>query len=178
MENIWKESFVHRSSWNRETNRAIYETLKGLTDKALAKDRGSWFGSLIGLLNHLIVTDIHWLDRFRPLATDAEVLIDGRLDTFSLEWKPLSHDFDVLSEGRAVIDSLLCEWFTFYPETSFGTELDYEDSGGEIHTVTDYRAFDFLLMHENYHRGQISQILDEIGLPHSFADNGSFEELK
>lgn len=175
MEGLWKVSMEHRAAYNRRINKSLYDSLGSLTRRALIRNRNSWFDSITGLLNHIIVTDIHWLDRFRPLAPHAAVLEDGRLGSFSLEWKPLSEDFAVLSEGRELIDTLICEWFAFFPEEEYGRELRYEDSGGGYHTVQAARAFDFLLMHETYHRGQISQILDEIGLPHSFADNGEFE---
>lgn len=171
----WKASYEHRAEYSRRMNEALYRELGRLSTKALKRDRASWFGSLTGLLNHIIVTDIHWLDRFRPLAADAPPLADGRLAAFTLEWKPLSDDFTVLQEGRTVIDRLFCEWFAFFPEEEYGRIFDYEDSGGGIHSVPAARAFDFVLMHQNYHRGQISQILDEIGLPHSFADNSEFE---
>ena len=174
MTGSWKASYEHRADYNRRMNQGLYEGLGQLSPVALHRDRGSWFGSLTGLLNHIIVTDIHWLDRFRPLAPDAPPLSDCRLAAFSLEWKPLSDDFSVLQEGRTVIDGLFCEWFAFYPGEEYGRMFDYRDSGGGVHSVQASRAFDFVLMHQNYHRGQISQVLDEIGLPHSFADNGEF----
>jgi uncharacterized damage-inducible protein DinB len=54
------------------------------------------------------------------------------------------------------------------------SRLKISDSGGNQHDTAAYRAFDFVFMHQNYHRGQISQNLDDLGIPHSFADNRAF----
>jgi uncharacterized damage-inducible protein DinB len=37
-------------------------------------------------------------------------------------------------------------------------------------------AFEFLFVHQTHHRGQVSQILDRLGLPNNVADNAAFLE--
>ena len=37
-------------------------------------------------------------------------------------------------------------------------------------------AFEFLFIHQTHHRGQISQILDEMGLSNNLADNAAYIE--
>ena len=175
MTGLWKNEMEHLARFNAGSNRELYRILTQLTPGALVSDRGSWFGSLTGMLNHIIVTDIHWLDRFRPLDPEAAVFTDGRLGSFSLEWKPLSEDFSVLSEGRRVVDDLISEWFVWFPEENYARDLSYLDSGGRTQSTTAARAFSFLFSHQNYHRGQISQVLDEIGLPNSFMDNLKYQ---
>jgi uncharacterized damage-inducible protein DinB len=174
MDGGWKKGIEAQARFNETKNSQLYGILGGLTSRALHRERGSWFGSLMGLLNHIIVTDLRWLDRFRPLSPDAEALCDGRLATFPMEWKPLREDFSRLREDRVLVDTLIREWFAHYPESGYPKAFSYVDSGGNQHGTTASRAFDFLFMHQNYHRGQISQILDDLGIPHSFADNGDF----
>ena len=38
------------------------------------------------------------------------------------------------------------------------------------------QAFEFLFVHQIHHRGQVSQVLDLLGLPNNFADNVAFLE--
>jgi len=38
------------------------------------------------------------------------------------------------------------------------------------------QAFEFLFLHQTHHRGQISQILDTLGLPNNLADNAAYLE--
>jgi uncharacterized damage-inducible protein DinB len=174
MDGLWKEGFRHASRYNAETNEAMYAALDALPGNALSADRGSYFGSLIGLLNHLIVTDIHWLDRYRALCPDAKSLSDGRLAAFPLSWEPLSDNFSVLADRRPVVDDLICEWFDEFPEERYGESFTYRDSKGSMHQAIASRAFDFLFLHQAHHRGQISQVMDSLGVRHNFADNGEF----
>ena len=47
--------------YNRWANERLYATAAQLTPEALAVDRGAFFGSLLGTLNHLLVTDRLWM---------------------------------------------------------------------------------------------------------------------
>ena len=38
------------------------------------------------------------------------------------------------------------------------------------------QAFEFLFLHQIHHRGQISQILDALGLPNNWGDNAAYLE--
>jgi uncharacterized damage-inducible protein DinB len=43
--------------YNLWANERLYAAAAQLTPEALAEDRGAFFGSLLGTLNHLLVTD-------------------------------------------------------------------------------------------------------------------------
>ena len=174
MERGRKNDVLHQARFNAAMNADAYQALGGLTAKALSRDRGSWFGSVVGLLNHILVTDIHWLARFRALDSAAPALADGRLDSLGLDWAPRSDDLAELSEMRSLADRLMLEWFEQFDEEKYDEAFSYVDSRGETRNAVASGAFAFLFHHQAYHRGQLSQILDEIGLPHSFADNGRF----
>ena len=174
MDGLWKGGFLRAAKYNAETNGAMYAALGGLSEKALAADRGSYFESLIGILNHLLVTDIHWLDRYRALSPGAAALNDGRLDAFDLSWAPVSGDFAVLAEKRPVVDAVIRDWFDEYPEEGYGARFSYRDSKGAMHESAAARAFDFLFLHQAHHRGQVSLVMDSLGLKHDFANNGEY----
>src|SRR5688500_18941335 len=52
------------AEYNRWSNDRLLEAAAKLDAEALAKDRGAFFGSILGTLNHLVVTDAIWLHRF------------------------------------------------------------------------------------------------------------------
>jgi len=52
------------ASYNQWMNAKIYEAARRLDASELARDRGAFFGSILGTLNHLIVGDTIWLKRF------------------------------------------------------------------------------------------------------------------
>ena len=52
------------AEYNRWMNQRLYAAAGRLDAPALAQDRGAFFGSILGTLNHLAVTDAIWLHRY------------------------------------------------------------------------------------------------------------------
>jgi uncharacterized damage-inducible protein DinB len=59
-----KEQFQLFAEYNRLMNARLYDAASQLSDSDLRKDRGAFFRSVIGTLNHILVGDIIWLKRF------------------------------------------------------------------------------------------------------------------
>jgi uncharacterized damage-inducible protein DinB len=172
-----KHAFQQRARYNQRANRELYAVLANLTDRARKRDHGSWFRSIHGILNHVIICDINWLKRFRALAPDSPVLADPRLDPPNLSWQhDLHEDFAELRETRKVVDEQICAWFAAFPASRCSARFAYHDSAGALRQATAGDAFDFLFTHQIHHRGQISQILDRSGLPNNLADNVAYLE--
>ncbi len=172
-----KNANLHLARYNRRANREMYDVLATLTDKARKRDCGSWFGSIHKILNHLIVGDLHWLHRFKPIFPESTVLADPALAPANLSWQhDLHEDFDALRQERTFVDERIIEWFEELPENRYGEPFQYRDSAGNLRNAMAGQAFAFLFLHQAHHRGQISQVLDALGLPNNFADNGPFLE--
>ena len=167
--------FQNQARYNQRANQELFQHLSALTGRARRRDTGSWFGSIHGILNHVIICDINWLRRFRPLAPDAPMLNAPDLDPPNLSWDHDLHDnFSGLRDHRIRVDQLIRDWFDDFPESGYGDTFEYRDSAGETLTAMAGRAFEFLFSHQIHHRGQISQILDTIGLPNNLADNTAY----
>ncbi len=52
-----QEHFRMFAQYNRWANKRLYACAAQLTAEALAEDHGAFFGSLLGTINHLLVTD-------------------------------------------------------------------------------------------------------------------------
>src|SRR5690554_5695870 len=59
-----KDHFELLSNYNQWMNSKVYEAAAHLSATDLAKDRGAFFGSILGTLNHIVVGDTVWLKRF------------------------------------------------------------------------------------------------------------------
>jgi uncharacterized damage-inducible protein DinB len=94
-----------------------------------------------------------------------------------LSWKEdLCENFEELRSERGFVDDRLIAWFEECPEERYGDRFQYTDSAGNLRSAVAGQAFEFLFLHQIHHRGQVSQVLDELGLPNNFADNGAFLE--
>jgi uncharacterized damage-inducible protein DinB len=173
-----KNHFSFLAQYNQRANTELYDALSRLTEKARQRDCGSWFASLHGILNHVIVTDINWLKRYRVLSGNSLVLHHPLLDSPNLSWvHPLHQEFIALRQDRVIVDELIINWFTEFPEAQYSDIFEYTDSRGMVRQAKVCDAFNFLFVHQTHHRGQIAQVLDQLGIPNNVADNIRFLEF-
>ena len=174
-----KQSFLNLARYNERVNQEMYAVLSALTGRARKQVAGSWFGSIHGILNHIIICDINWLKRYRALSPESPVLTDPRLDPPNLSWGHDLHDsFAGLREDRKIVDERIYAWFEEFPASRYDEIFEYQDSKGNRQHPTAGTAFEFLFLHQTHHRGQVSQILDSMGLSNNFADNFAYLEAQ
>jgi len=167
-----KDSYIKRATYNERANKAMFEILSGLTGRARRRDCGSYFGSLWGILDHLVTAEYIWLNRFQPLLGDSDFFKDPRLTPDNLSWyEDICGSFAELKDHSAYISQKVTEWFQVFPLEDYGKAFQYTDSKGSVQDIIAGEAFDYLFVHQLHHRGQVSQVLDEAGLPNNLADN-------
>jgi uncharacterized damage-inducible protein DinB len=157
--------------YNRAANEALIGHLAGLGDEALSAARGSYFGSIQGILDHIIMCDINWLRRFRILFSADEALNRPRLAPPGSEWTKF--EFPLFAEfrrERALVDSIFVDWIASADASRFGEVLAYADSHGNPKRYYLRDALDHVFNHQTHHRGQLSQILDQMGVEHDYSN--------
>jgi len=172
-----RELYLHLAHYNRRANAELFDALGRLTDRARRRETGSYFGSIHALLNHIIVADMHWLNRFKPVYPESAVLADPLLSPPELSWKQdLRESFDELRQVRTFVDGRIVAWFEECPLDRYGDRFLYTDSAGIERNGLAGQGFEFMFVHQIHHRGQVSQVLDSLGLPNNIADNVAFLE--
>jgi len=81
-ENI-KDVFEILAKYNTIANKDIVKILEGVESSKLTEDLGSYFGSILGLLDHLLASDISWLKNLGENISDLDFLL------------PLMEDFKI-----------------------------------------------------------------------------------
>src|SRR5215212_9751592 len=94
-----QEHFRMMALYNQYANGRLYDCAARLAPETLAEDRGAFFGSLLGTLNHLLVTDRLWMSRL-----EGESPWGTRLD------EVLHHDFEDLRAARRAEDRRIVEF--------------------------------------------------------------------
>jgi uncharacterized damage-inducible protein DinB len=59
-----KQHYAMFANYNAWANRRLYDAAAALTDAQYREDRGVFFKSMHGTLNHLLATDRIWMQRF------------------------------------------------------------------------------------------------------------------
>jgi len=163
--------FAYLARYNRGANKALVGHLSALPLPELSKPRGSHFVSIQGLLDHVITCDINWLRRFRELFAGDEALSRPRLAPAGHAWK--SFEFPVFADyvrERAVVDAIFEDWIAGVESSRLGEVLVYKDSHGSPKRYLASEALDHVFNHQTHHRGQVSQILDELRVEHDYSN--------
>jgi len=159
-----KDHFDLLAGYNQWMNSKVYEAASRLGAKELAKDRGAFFGSILGVLNHILVGDIIWLKRFatHPSCMPSLHEVSNLPDPVSLD-QILSEDLPALSEQREWLDRQITIWVGALSEKDLDLSLNYHNTKG----VPANRRFSSLVLHffnhQTHHRGQVSTLLFQAG---------------
>lgn len=105
------KQFSLLAKYNKLMNQRQYEAAAKLSEQDLHEDKGAFFKSVLGTLNHILVGDIIWLKRFANSAACRECLsyiqeIDAPAALDSIVFANLSE----LRTARLKIDDAIIAW--------------------------------------------------------------------
>jgi uncharacterized damage-inducible protein DinB len=141
--------FAGYNSW---ANERIYEAATRLSDSDYRADRGAFFGSMHGTLNHLLVGDRIWMHRFTG-SGDAPNKLDAIL------FEKLSD----LRDARRAEDLRISRYCESLDEKALTGEFTYRTISKPA-TITQKLApaLDHFFNHQTHHRGQAHCLLTTI----------------
>ena len=160
--------------YNQLMNQRLYDAASQLSTDDLHKDKGAFFKSVIGTLNHILVGDIIWLKRFssHPSAEHVLSYISSLEKPKSLD-SILYVDFEQLREERVKIDKVIIEWINSLSESNIEGSISYENMAGTKFNKLFSSLISHLFLHQVHHRGQVTTLLFQSGI--DFGDTDLIE---
>jgi len=158
-----KQHFINMANYNRRMNQQVYQAAQSLDKREIEEDRGAFFGSISGTLNHILVGDLLWLMRFATLSENYHSLTElpGLPRSFSLSVK-LFPTFAELLSAREKVDSIIIHWLTHeVVESDFALCLGNGLRGGKRAGKNFGELVSHLFNHQTHHRGQVSTLLNQ-----------------
>lgn len=153
------------ATYNQWMNSRLYAAAATLTDHALREDRGAFFGSIIGTLNHLLAGDTIWLQRFvRHPATHRALEPVRRLPAPNGLSQLLYDGFDEMTRHRALLDQVILEWSQELSEADLDAVLHYANTSGKPFTRDFHALLTHFFNHQTHHRGQATTLLSQAGV--------------
>jgi len=156
--------FRMMAEYNEWMNDRVYETAARLTPEEVARDRGAFFGSILGTLNHLVVADTIWLKRFaaHPAHPPALEPLRAMSHPGALN-QVLYTELGELRACRKVIDAAIKAWAAAFTQPDLDHVLHYANTKG----VKSQRRMSSLVTHffnhQTHHRGQVTTLLFQAG---------------
>jgi uncharacterized damage-inducible protein DinB len=166
-----RRHFGYLARYNRSANEQLIGHLALLPVSELVKPRGSYYGSIQGLLDHVFTSDMNWLRRIREFSSADEPLRRSTVAPAGTAWAACTFPhFNDYRRERAVVDGIIEDWIALTAGSHFGEVLAYSDFRGKPRRYYLRDALDHMFNHQTHHRGQVSQILDEMGVAHDFSN--------
>ncbi|MBS0336350.1 MAG: DinB family protein [Proteobacteria bacterium] len=155
---------VMMAAYNEWMNARLYEAAAKLPAAELAKDRGAFFGSILGTLNHLVVGDTLWLKRFAAHPSNPAALDPVRaLAQPTALNQVLFTDLAELRARRDLLDKAIVAWAAGLSDADLAHVLHYANSKG----IRSQKRFSSLITHffnhQTHHRGQATTLLFQAG---------------
>ena len=153
------------ANYNQWMNAKLYEAARQLSDEELAADKGAFFHSIIGTLNHIAVGDTIWLKRFvtHPANYAVHEAVQNLPNPTSLD-QLLHADMQGLSGYRTALDQIILDWAQSVNEEDLDHVLQYATTKN----IATHKNFFSITMHffnhQTHHRGQVTTLLSQAGV--------------
>lgn len=165
------EYLQRMARYNQWMNQKLYTKVQLLSDDDITKNRGAFFGSILGTLNHILVGDLLWFRRFVASKACKEALV-------SMKDKPkptslgdiLFTDIQTLKEHREAMDKLILSFSSTWDEAMLQSDIRYRDMKGNKHQRVLGELLQHLFNHQTHHRGQVSTLLFQAGVDPEVTD--------
>ncbi|AXS40611.1 DinB family protein [Breoghania sp. L-A4] len=142
------------AGYNAWANTRLYAAVETLSEAQYFEDRGAFFGSLHGTLNHILVGDHIWMHRFTgdgPLPAQLDTVLHDTLT--ALRAAREAEDARIIAYTNGLSEADLRHTFTYTPVTS-----------PEPVTQPLAPALAHLFNHQTHHRGQAHGMLSQLSV--------------
>lgn len=140
------------ATYNQWMNQKLCQICAEIPDPIRREDRGAFFRSVHGTLNHLLIGDRIWMGRFtqQPFVAD----LDQELySNFTELWQERQHtDHAILDWTKMLTSEWLSQPFTYTSVSSHKTIMR-----------PAWLLVTHLFNHQTHHRGQLTTLLNQLG---------------
>ncbi len=142
--------FQMLARYNRIANERLHEKCSELSDSEYRMKRAGSFGSIHGLLNHMLLGDRIWMSRF-----------EGGGHTTPALNTVLFADFTELRDARIAEDAQIESYFGNLPKGFAEQSFAYINNQGKSYVEAAPVAFSHFFNHQTHHRGQVHVMLSQ-----------------
>ncbi|WP_299889976.1 DinB family protein [uncultured Ruegeria sp.] len=141
--------------YNTWQSNQLAEFFEGLTQEELTRERGAFFGSILGTANHLLWGDWIWMSRFdKGEGPNCGIPESTAICADLSEWLPL----------RNSMDARITDWAKSLGDGSLTGEFTWFSAAKQDDVTVPYaRSIIHFFNHQTHHRGQIHKMLTETG---------------
>jgi uncharacterized damage-inducible protein DinB len=166
-----KNLFQAFARYNGSVNQSILELVEPLKKDQIMMKTKAYYPSIFETLLHNLIADLNWLRRYRDALKENKALNNGK--PLSLEEKGLRKEFESdytkFFQYRKQVDELMIQFVNELDESKMDLVIKYKNYKGEEIEKELWKTLLHLFNHQTHHRGQVSVLLDLIGIDHDYS---------
>lgn len=145
----------HLARYNAWQNANLYGAADLLSDAERRRERGAFFGSIHGTLNHVLWGDRIWMHRFAGTPKPAGAIKDSPRHV---------EDWHDLKAQRSAFDATIIEWASTLDPAWLEDDLAwYSGAVGREMAKPRWLLVAHMFNHQTHHRGQAHCLLTQAG---------------
>lgn len=153
------------ATYNRVMNERVIKAANQLNRTDQTADKGAFFGSILGTLNHIAVGDTLWLHRFaqHPAGFSSLGVMSSFARPTSLR-QTIAPDLESLAAYRKRLDSIIELWTAELTPEHLDSNIAYVSMAGVKSNKPLGAVLQHVFNHQTHHRGQVSTLLFQLGV--------------
>lgn len=153
------DHYALMARYNRWMNEKLYAICAGIPDAERKKDRGAFFKSIHGTLNHLLFGDTVWMGRFQGRDIPKTIIAE------------MHADFGELRAARGVMDARIVEWTQTLTQEWLAAPFRFTSNVDRLtRTLPAWALAAQLFNHQTHHRGQLTTLISQCGIDPGVTD--------
>lgn len=153
------------SQYNQWMNQKVYRAALNLDDREIKRDRGAFFCSILGTLNHIYIADIIWLKRFSCHCQKYQSLKEiPALSSYTDLKASVTDDIKNLFLLRQNLDNIIVNWCDEIELADLKRDLKFTDTKNNPYSKNFGQLIQHFFNHQTHHRGQVSTLLFQQGI--------------
>jgi len=166
------QQFRLMGRYNTWGNGRLYEISAALPEEERRRDLGAFFYSVHGTLNHLLLTDRHWMSRFATCTPLRFSAFEGAklIPILGAHARELYSNFGELRAQRAETDAVLEAWLDELEPRMLSVPMRYANSQGIEREHPLWFAMAHLFNHQTHHRSQATTLIQQLGHDYGVTD--------
>ncbi len=165
-----KEIFQLLVMYNIQANHDLIGILNKTPADKVTQDVGAYYKSILGILNHVLLSNIYWIRRLAKYLPELEPILQEIPNVQpqtprDIVWDTLEKLKPVLSAVDAQIERLV----SMLPDQRLTEEVKYTSTKGGERSIVVWHILIHLFNHHTHNRGQIAVLLDQMGIDNDYS---------
>ncbi len=161
--------FKHYAKCNQHINADLIKVLQGAKENAYDRKVDGYFKSIGEILDHIYKADLVWLSSFRTVR-DYSIFGDPVFGAAPKGSERAFVDIGAYAAARAHLDAIFIRLADEIEDADLDKLVVRVTRMGERQEKLFWKALIHVFNHQTHHRGQVSQILDQLNIENDYSN--------